>query len=157
VRRRLAAVLLLAASAWLWFGVAAPARRARDAARDEFARLRAERERLRTQVEAASRRAAVVITPEKGASAARALRRALLRAAEAASVSDVAIAASPARGRFAAAGRLSAEGSLESLLAVADRLTDPATGVALRKFVLTAAEPDKLRLEAEAVSLRAGP
>jgi hypothetical protein len=156
--RRLAAVLLLAASAWLWFGVAAPARRERDAARDEFARVRAERELVRTRVEVATRRAAVVLTPENGAAAARSLRRALLQAAEAAPLRQVAIAASPARrGRFAAAGRLSAVGSLEGLLAVADRLADPASGVVLRRFALTEVEPGgDLRLEVEGAALRVG-
>jgi hypothetical protein len=158
VTRRLAAVLLLAASAWLWFGVAAPARRQRDAARGEFARLRAERERVRAQVELAARRAAVTPTPEDGAAAARSLRRALLQAAEAAPVRDVEIAASPARrGRFAATGRLSAVGSLEELLSVADRLTDPGSGVTLRRFVLAEiGAGGDLRLDLEGVTLRAG-
>jgi hypothetical protein len=158
VTRRLAVVLLLACSAWLWFGLAAPARRERDAARDEFARLRVERERVRAEVEAASRRAVVTLAPEDGAAAARSLRRALLQAAEAAPVRDVEIAASPARrGRFAATGRLSAEGSLEELLAVADRLTDPASGVMLRRVVLTEiAAGGDLRLDLDGVTLRTG-
>jgi hypothetical protein len=157
--RRILAALLLAASAWLWFGVAAPARRGRDAARDEFARLRAERERVRLQVEASSRRATLTLTPEKGAAAARALRRALLAAAEAAPVREVTIAASAsARGKRAATGRLSAVGSLEELLVVADRLSDPASGVVIRRCVLSEVEPGggELRLELEGATVRAG-
>jgi hypothetical protein len=158
VTRRVLAALLLAASAWLWFGAAAPARRERDTARDEFARLRAERERVRLEVEASSRRASVALTPEKGAAAARALRRALLAAAEAAPVREVAIAASASpRGR-AATGRLAAVGSLDELLVVADRLCDPASGVVIRRCVLSEAGAGggALRLELEASSVGTG-
>lgn len=156
---RVLAAVLVAASAWLWLGVAVPAGRERDAAREEFARLRAEREQVRARVEAASRRARVVLTPEKGAAAARALRRALLQAAEAAPVREVSIAASASPGgRLAATGRLSAVGSLDELLAAADRLADPASGAVLRRFVIARTEPGgDLRLEAESASLRSGP
>jgi hypothetical protein len=159
VTRRILAALLLATSTWLWFGAAAPARRERDGARDDFARLRAERERVRLEVEASSRRASVALTPEKGAAAARALRRALLAAAEAAPVREVAIAASASpRGRVAATGRLSAVGSLDELLVVADRLSDPASGVVIRRCVLSEAGTGggALRLEIEGASVGAG-
>jgi hypothetical protein len=159
VTRRVLAALLLAAGGWLWFGAAAPARRERDAAREEFARLRGERERVRLQIEASSRRATVALTPERGAAAARALRRALLAAAEAAPVREVAIAASAStRGQVAATGRLSAVGSLDELLVVADRLSSPASGVAIRRCVLSEVGPGggDLRLEVEGVSVGAG-
>jgi hypothetical protein len=150
---------LVAASVWLWFGVAAPARRQRDTARDEFARVRAERERVRARAEVTSRQAEAGRTPEAGAAAARELRRSLLRATEGLSVGAIRISTSgSARGRVAASGRLTVEGPLDALLSVSDRLADPASGVLVRRVTLLEAEPGgaAVQLELEATSVRAG-
>jgi len=160
VTRRLAAAVLAALAAWLWLGFAAPARRESDAARAEFARLRAERERVRSRVVEIGRRATVGRTPESGAAAARAMRRALLQATEVGGVENVRIAATPAnRGRVAATGRLSVDGPLEAVLAVADRLADPGSGVLVRRTTLAEAGPGSagVRLDVDGVSLRSGP
>lgn len=158
--RRLAAAVLVLLAAWLWLGVAAPARRERDAAREEFARLRSQRERVRSRVAELERRAAVGRTPESGAAAARALRRALLQCTEGAPVGAVHIAAGPAgRGRVVATGRLSVEGPLDAVLGVADRLADARSGVLVQRAVLVATRPGGLevRLDVEGVSVRSGP
>ena len=158
--RRLAAAVLVLLAAWLWLGVAAPARRERDAGREEFARLRAERERVRSRAAELERLAAVGRTPESGAAAARTLRRALLLSTEGAPVGAVRIAAGPAeRGRVVATGRLSVEGPLEAVLGVADRLADPRSGVLVQRVVLVATSPGgpAVRLDVEGVSVRSGP
>jgi hypothetical protein len=159
VTRRLAAAVLVLLAAWLWLGVAAPARRERDAAREEFASLRSQRERVRSRVAELERRAAVGRTPESGA-AARELRRALLQCTEGAAVGAVHIAAGPAgRGRVVATGRLSVEGPLDAVLGVADRLADARSGVLVQRAVLVATRPGGLevRLDVEGVSVRSGP
>ena len=61
--RRLAAALLLLAALGLHLGLAAPARRQRDEAREEFARQREEREGLRAQAARLQRPAASVRAP----------------------------------------------------------------------------------------------
>jgi hypothetical protein len=158
--RRLVAALCTLAAAWLWFGVASPARRERDVARSEFARLRAERERVRSRVAEVERRAAVGRTPESGAAAARAMRRALLQATEGAAVGSVRIGAAPAdRGRVVATGRLSIRGPLEAVLSVADRLADPRSGVLVQRAILVAAGPaaPEVRLDVDGVTVRSGP
>jgi hypothetical protein len=160
VTRRLTAAILTALAALVWLGLAAPARRERDTARAEFARLRAEREGLRSRVAGLERRVAAGRTPQSGAAAARALRRALLQAAEAGSVEDVRIAASAVRsGRVAATARLSVLGPLDSVLAVADRLSDPASGVLVRRAILAQPGPgsSEVSLDVEGASLRSGP
>lgn len=157
--RRVLAGLLLLAGVLLWAGLAAPARRARDEARAELARLREERERSRSEMAAAERLASAGRTPEAGAAAARTLRLALLRATEGLEVGRVTIAASSAeRGAVAATGRLGAEGPLEAVLRVTDRLADPGSGLLLRSVTLSEAGEDRqsVRLDVDAVSLRAG-
>jgi hypothetical protein len=160
VTRRLVAAFLVAVSALLWLGVAAPARRERDAAREEYARLRAERERVRARLAELERRAGVGRSPESGTAAALALRRALLRATELEGVEDVRIAASAAgRGQVAATGQLSLEGPLETMLAVSDRLAEPGSGVLVRRATLAqlGAEGPQVRLDVEGASARSGP
>lgn len=157
--RWVAAGLLAVVTAWLWLGVAVPSRRSRDAARDEFARLRAERERVRSLVVDLERRVSAGRTPESGAAAARAMRRALLQATAGAAVGAVRISASPSgRGRFAATGRLSVEGALDAVLGVADRLADPRSGVLLQRAVLAEARAGspEVRLDVEGVSVGSG-
>ena len=80
--RRLTAALMLLAALGLHFGVASPARLQRDEAREEFARLREEREGLRVQSARLQRRAASVRAPAGDAEAVRALRLSFLGAVE---------------------------------------------------------------------------
>ena len=157
--RRVAAAVLAVLSGWLWLGVAAPARRERDAAREEFARLRTERERVRVRVAEQELRTSVGRTPESGAAASRAMRRVLLQSTEGAPVGAVRIAADPAdRGRVVAIGRLSVQGPLEAVLGVADRLADPRSGVLVQRAILVATRPGgaEVRLDVEGVSVRSG-
>jgi hypothetical protein len=154
-RLRLGLVLLLAAAvvhvAWTL-----PARRARDEARTEFARQRAERERLRAESARLERRAKRPAAPDDDAAAARALRLALLEATRGLAVGEVQLASQPSReGSVAARGKLGGTGSQAELLRVAGRLAEPASGVLLERLELSLG-PRGIRLEADAVSVRGG-
>jgi hypothetical protein len=150
-------VLLLVAGL-VHLGLCAPARRARDEAREAFAHKRQERERLRTELARLERRAIAAGpgAPEGDAAAARALRLALLEATRGLSIADVQIATqAERRGSVAARGRLVGVGVQSELLRVAGRLAQPASGVILERLDL-AVRPGGVRLEAEAISVRAG-
>jgi len=154
-RLRLGLLLLLAA-ALVHVGLTLPARQARDEARTEFARQRAERERLRAELARLERRAARSVAPDDDAAAARALRLALLEATRGLALGEVQLASQPARqGSVAARGRVGGTGSQAELLRVAGRLAEPASGVLLERLEL-ALGPHGIRLEADAVSLRGG-
>jgi hypothetical protein len=156
-RVRLAAALVVAAGL-VHVLLTLPAGRARDAARAEFGRQRAERELVRAELARLERRAAARsgAAPEDDAAAARALRRAMLDATRGLAIGQVQIAALPERqGALAARGRLAGTGSQAELLRVAGRLASPASGVLLQRLEL-AQTTGGVRLEAEAVSVRGG-
>jgi len=156
VTRRLAAALMLLAAVGLHVGLAAPARRQRDEAREEFARLREERERLRAQAARLRRPAVSVGAPSGDAEAVRALRQSFLGALEGLPVRTVRISAGAGRrGVVAARGRLAAEGRQTDLLRAAGRLAEASSGVLLESVRLARAPGDDLRLEIEAFSMRA--
>ena len=151
----MAAAVLLAVALGLHLGVALPARRQRDEARDGFARGREERERLRAQATRVERRAAAGRAPAGDAAAARALRLSLLRATEGLALGAVRISAEAGRGGVAARGRLVAEGRQADLLRAAGRLAEPSSGVLLERVGLAEAPGGDVRLEVEAFSVRA--
>jgi len=156
--RRLVGLGLLVAAACVHVGLTLPARRARDEARQAFARQREERERLRAHVARLERRGSVAHpdVPDDEAAAARALRRALLGATRGLPIGDVQIAARPERGGSTAArGRLVGTGRQADVLGVAGRLAAPDSGVVLERLEL-ALGPEGIRLEAEAISVRSG-
>jgi hypothetical protein len=159
VTRPQALVAVLAAAAFASLFLALEARRARDRSFAEFRQLRVERERLRAELARLERRPVRgrPLAPGEDAAAARALRGALLEATRGLAVGEVQIAAQPeARGGVAARGRIAALGSQAELLRAADRLAQPASGVLLERVELAEAR-GAIRLEASAVSLRAGP
>jgi len=156
--RRLVGLGLLVIAGLVHLGVTLPARRTRDAAREAFARQREERERLRSRIVRLERRASVArpSAPDGDAAAARALRSALLAATHGLTIGDVQIAARPERGGGAAArGRLMATGRQADVLGVAGRLAVPDSGVMLERLEL-ALHSGRVRLEAEAISVRSG-
>jgi hypothetical protein len=151
--RRVAAALLLLAALGVHLGVAVPARRERDEAREAFARARAERERLRALSAQDERRAAAGRAPGGEAAAIRTLRLSLLKATEGLPLAAVRIAAEAGhRGVVAARGRLVAEGRQADLLRAAGRLTEPSAGVRLGHVALDV-RAGALRLEVEAFSV----
>lgn len=155
MKRRVAAALLLVAAAGLHVGVARPARRQRDEARDEFARSREERERLRADAARLERRAAAGRAPAGDAAAIRALRLSLLRATEGLPLGAIRIAAEAGRGAAVAArGRLVAEGRQADLLRAAARLAEPSSGVLLERVALLGATDGEIQIEVEAFSVR---
>jgi hypothetical protein len=156
-RRTLAAAVLLLAAVGVHLGVAVPARRARDEAREAFARAREEREKTRSQVSRLERRASATVRAPSGAAAAsRALRLSLLQATRGLALDAVRIGAEAGERRGAAArGRLAAEGRQADLLRAVGRLADPSSGVVLDRMTLAAAREGAVRLEVEAYSVRA--
>ena len=156
--RRLVGLGLLLVAVLVQVGLTVPARRARDEAREAFARKREERERLRADVARLERRAFAGRpgAPEGDAAAARALRLSLLGATRGFSIGDVEIVTQPERrGSVAARGRLVGVGTQADVLRVAGRLAEPASGVILARLDL-AVRPGGIRLEAETISVRAG-
>jgi len=155
VKRRLAAAFLLLAALGLHVGLAVPARRQRDAAREEFARRREEREGMRAQAARLQRRSASVRAPGDHAEAARALRLSFLGAVEGLPLRAVRISAEAGRhGVVAARGHVAAEGSQADLLRAAGTLAGASSGVLLENVRFSRVPGDDLRLEIEAVSLR---
>jgi len=156
--RRLVGLGLLVVAAFVHVGLTLPARRARDEAREAFARQREEREHLRAQLARLERSSSVArpSAPDGDAAAARALRRALLDATRGLAIGDVQIATQPQRGGSTAArGRLAGTGRQADVLGVAGRLAAPDSGVVLERVEL-ALRSEGIRLEAEAVSERSG-
>jgi hypothetical protein len=149
-----APALLLAAALGLHLGVTLPARRLRDEARDEFARGREERERLRARAAGLERRAAAARAPAGDAAAARALRLTLLRATEGLPLVGVRIAVQTGRGAVAARGQLAAEGRQADLLRAAGRLAEPSSGALLEQVALLEARGGGTRIEVEVLSTR---
>jgi hypothetical protein len=149
---RVAALLALLASA-LYLGVARPATRERDVAREAYGRAREERERLRTRVAEMERRARREDeVPTDPAAGRRALRLALLRATQRLDVSAVQVAVTDGgRVRAAARGRLTAEGTFTDLVRLASRLAEPSGGPLLERVTLQRG-PETLRLEVETSS-----
>jgi hypothetical protein len=150
----MAAAVLLLAALGLHFGVALPARRQRDEAREGFARGREEREKLRAQTVRLERRAAAARAPVGDAAAARALRLSLLRAIEGLPLGGVHISAEAVRGPVAARGSLAAVGRQADVLRAAGRLADPSSGVLLERVGLVETAGGGVRVEVEAFSTR---
>ncbi len=147
------------AAAAFHLGLTLPARHARDEARAAFARKREERERLRADVTRLERRATGprASAPDGDAAAARALRRSLLAATSGLAIGGVEIASHPERrGTTAARGRLVGTGRQADVLRMAGRLAEAGSGVLLERLDLTL-RPDGIRMEADAISLRAEP
>jgi hypothetical protein len=149
--RGIALALLLAAAAG-WLALVAPARRERDRARVDYARVREERERLRTELSGLERRAHVTVAPSDGAAAGRALRLTLLHATERLPVEVVQLSATGDRTGGVAHGNLTAEGQMTDLLRIAERLVDPATGVRVERVALTPVSDGGMRLDLEGSS-----
>lgn len=154
VRGAALALLLAAASGWL--GLVAPARRERDRARADYARVRQERERLRADLSSLERRAHRSVAPSDGAAAGRALRLNLLRATEGLPVEVVQLSATGQAGGVAARGSLAAEGEMADLLRVAERLVDPAAGVRVERVGLAPLARGGMRLELDGWSAGSG-
>lgn len=159
MRRYWLALVVLATALLVFIGFVPAERRERDAALQQHAQAREERERLRVRLADLGRRT----TPEEGAmavdgvSAARALRLAFLRAADGLAVSGVEVRVSPVgRGAAAARGLFAVEGSFVDVLRLARRLAEPASGLLLERVRL-AASGTSVRLDAEAFILKETP
>lgn len=160
MKRALVAAVLLVGAFAVHAGVTLPARRARDEARLAFAQKRAERERLRAELQRLERRppGETAGVPGDAAAAARGLRLALLAATRGQGLLDVQISAQPERrGDAAARGRLGGTGRQADLLRTAGRLAEPASGAVLERVELAArAEGVRLELSARAAGSGAG-
>jgi len=154
-----ATLVLLLAAAFGWLGLVAPARRARDRAWADYARIRQDRERLRSELAGREGRTRPSPAPAGEAAAGRALRLTLLRATEGLRVEVALLSATGARGGSVAHGRLTAEGELADLLLLAERLVDPALGLRIDKVVLAGeseAAHGQARLDLDGSSVGSG-
>jgi hypothetical protein len=155
------AALLLVVAAAIEVGVARPAVRERDLARQQYAHEREERERLRVRVTDLERRAAARDgnSVSDSSAAARALRAALLGGTAGIAVQAVQIASSSAQaaGGVAARGHLAATGRLSDVLQVADRLVRPGSGVLLERVqIVETGKAGEVRIEVDGFSLQEG-
>lgn len=150
--RRLVAVLLLLAAAFVWLLAGQPARRDRDRARADFARAREERQRQRSQLATLERQLA---PPPPGPAGARALRRALLEATRGLSLQALGIDAR-ADAKATARGHLSAEARTADAVELAGRLASAESGLALQRLeIVPAPDPPNVRVSAEVTSVGA--
>jgi hypothetical protein len=156
--RRASGLVLLLLAVLVHVGYTRQAWAGRDLAREEFGRARTEKERLRSELARLERRSlpADTVAPAGDAAAVRALRQSLLRSTRGLPLGDVALAVqAERRGALAARGRLGAAGTQADLLRAAQRLAEPGSGVRLERIELAGGVGGH-RLEAEAVSLKAG-
>ncbi|MBI3931851.1 MAG: hypothetical protein HY317_00420 [Acidobacteria bacterium] len=155
--RRVAAALLVLSGA-LWLGVARPARREAEAARQEHRRLLEARRQARSRVErlessdAAHRRAAGALAA--GGNAVTALRRWVLDALQGAPVRGVRLEVRPAPPPAAVSLHLAAEGPSGDVLLVAGEIARPGGGLVLDTVRLTRT-PGGLLLGLDALGLGA--
>ena len=157
--RRTLALVLLVGAAVVFVTLVLPARRDRNAARDEYGLARAERQRLRVKLADVDRRTSEDLgaTAADGATAVRALRQAALEATVGIPVSGVAVSTNvSARGAVAARGQLTAEGRFVDALRLTRRLAAPSSGLLLERVTLGQAGGG-VRVEASAFILRETP
>jgi hypothetical protein len=149
-------LILLVSAAAIFTALVPSARRERDAARQQYAVARGERERLRVRLAALGRRTFEDerATATDGASAARALRLAVLRAADGLAVSGIEVDAKAVpSSAVAARGRFAAQGSFTEVLRLARRLADPSSGLLLERVSMGAAR-GSIRIEADTFILK---
>jgi hypothetical protein len=158
VRRHRLFLVLVALAVLIFVALVPSARRERDAARQQYAAAREERERLRVRLADLGRRTFEEdrATAADGVSAARALRLAVLRATEGLAVSGVEVSVSVASGSaIAARGRFVAQGQFTEVLRLARRLADSSSGLLLGRVSLAEAR-GAVRIEADTFILREG-
>jgi hypothetical protein len=161
VRLRIAALLALAAAA-LHLGIGRSARASLERAADEQRVLRAERRQLQKRLlpleraENARARAlqALAAAPLPPGHEAQALRRTVLATLEGEPLREQRVAVRPMGGETAAAVQLRCEGTLEAVLRLVTRLTQPGSGIVLSRTRLVAV-PSGIELELLAEGLRA--
>jgi hypothetical protein len=159
VSRHRLALLLLAIAVVVFAALVPTARRERDAARQQYALAREERERLRVRLADLSRRTSEDerATAADGAGAIRMLRQAVLRATHGLPVSSVEISVSgTARGAIAARGRFAAVGDFVDVLRLARRIASSSSGLLLERVSFGEVR-GAVRLEAEAFILKEEP
>jgi hypothetical protein len=144
------ALLLVLAGASVFLAVVPPARTTAEIARREHAQVEEQIQGLRVRLADLDRR-------RNGAGAARALRRAVLRALDGLPVTNVEIVTTPSdHGVVAARCRATTRGRLPDLLRVTRRLAAPASGALLERVSLGAVR-EGVNLEVQAVTLRPSP
>jgi hypothetical protein len=159
VSRRRFALLLLAIAVVVFAALVPTAGRERDAARQQYALAREERERLRVRLAHLNRRTSEDerATAADGAVAVRMLREAVLRATDGLPVSGVEIRVSgTTRGAIAARGRFAAVGGFTDVLRLARRIASSSSGLLLERVSFGEVR-GAVRIEAEAFILKEEP
>ena len=159
-RERAIFFALLLAAGFVYGGMALPARRGLAQAEAELLKLKAERQPLQDRLFERERRRTAGELWSKAAARGQeppvtALRRTLLQSLEAAAVSDVRLSVSPAPAPLAARARLSAQGSFRDLVALAQTIAGPRTGLVPERIRLVLSGA-LLSLEIDGATLRDG-
>jgi len=156
IDRRVPGLVLLLLAGGLYVGVVVPARRAVAVGEAELLRVQAESEPLRRQVaEGEPRRSAEEAWRQAGlrdSGSLTGLRRRLLQSAAGAPVSGVRLSVSAASPPLVARAHFAALGSFSDLLALAERLIGPPTGLVPERLHWTLTG-SALSLELEGVVL----
>lgn len=161
---QVAGVLLLAATAAVYWGVAVPLQRKAAAAAEDYRRARDERRAARSRLGEIQRRESALRRAAPPAAVATALardpvgetRRGIVSSLEGAGLSGVRLAVAPGAPPAAAQVRLSADGPFATVVRVAGELVRPGSGVILERLRLSG-QDGRVSLRLEGAGLQAVP
>ena len=159
MKARPVALLLAAAAAVVYFGLALPTRRAAADLGDEYRRARERRREASRRLSRAERegpRRLVGRTHEPASQPApdvlMALRHSVLKSVQASRVSNVRLSVNPGRGPVAATVHLSAEGRFEDVVSLSGAVAPAGSGIVLTRVRISPAG-DAILLDLDALSL----
>jgi hypothetical protein len=160
VSRRILAAAVLALAVLVWLTAVRPAASDLEAARQQYGRLREERQRLRLRTAVLERQMAAHarLAGASGTDAGdptKALRRFVVENVSKVPLSDVRLETVPGRGATAARVRISVVGGFRDILRLGERLSGPDSGLALERVQLGVAGPGRLQGEIEGFTLGA--
>jgi type II secretory pathway component PulM len=160
VRLRALAAAALVLAALVWAAAVRPAATDVEAARQQYARLREERQRLRLRTAVLERQMAAHarLAGASGTDAddpAKALRRFVVDSVSTVPLSDVRLETVPGRAPTAARVRISVVGGFRDILRLGERLSGPDSGLALERVQLGVAGPGRIQAEIEGFTLGA--
>jgi hypothetical protein len=162
VSLRAVAALVLAAAALVWVTAVRPVAGELEAARQQYARLREERQRLRLRTAVLERQVAAHarLAAASGADAgdpAKALRRFVVESVSTVPLTDVRLETVPGRGATAARVHISVVGGFRDILRLGERLSGPDSGLGLERVQLGVAGTGRIQAEVDGFTLGAPP
>jgi hypothetical protein len=163
VSPRLAAIVLVTGALLLHLLLARPAWHEAAVAEDQVSRLRLEKRKLETEINAHERALArgrravrMVLPADAPTDAVGRLRRSLLESVRDQPASGVRLAVFPARPPLLAEGRLRAEGSFADMVRLSGRLLRPGAGLVLSQVRFSPTQKGGVTLEVVGVSVAEG-